>query len=143
VTGPKPALDLSTLAFPSDAISIRHLRKLFPKEFDDFEDIASMPFLNRDDGVAGFVNEIVFLERELAIKAYQVAKAVGRGKSFSTNTDWEEEKRRETADLIRLYQVAGLSAGQFQATQQIQAFSEAAAAQATQEVSGRSPPQQR
>ncbi len=132
MTDQKLAIDLTKIAFPSDAISIRNLRQLFPGEFDGIEDIASMPFQDRDEGVAGWINQILFGERDLAAKAYAEVKARATVTNWAPHSDWKEERQAQMDELVALYQEAGLATGPHQAKQIIERFLLAAAGQARQ-----------
>jgi len=117
----KPQLDIAKIAFPTDRLSIKDLRKLFPAEFDGPDE--RVEFF----GVGGRgqdLEAVLQLEREIARKTFEVA--LGRAPS-----DWAEkyeiDPREDVAKSLIEY---GLASGPNQAEQMIREIEAQATAQA-------------
>ena len=106
--------DCRQLSFPSDKLSIKDLRRLFPHEFDD---PPSVTFFF-ETGRPGTLADLLHAERCIAEYAFGHGDRVGltpleKGTTYAEKTSkaGEEEKRLYTQDLVRLYQKYGLASG--------------------------------
>lgn len=116
---PEPKFDFTRIAFPSDRIAIKDLRRLFPTQFDqregEFDD-----FIDHHTQL----HELLRRERSTAIRAMAGALGISReqGDRFRAETD--------RTDLIELYVLYGLASGPHHAEQLIRDIEAQASAQA-------------
>jgi hypothetical protein len=124
--GDFPKLDLSTVRFPSDDLTIRILRQAHPRSFDvgivGGEDAQPRFFFQplRPDHVDSTVAAMLYWERMLAANAYAAAAGIKRidtGFSYADITD----------ELTQLYSRYELASGPHHAAQLIRDFEQQAA----------------
>lgn len=108
-----PALDLSAIFFPTDSVTIGHMRRLKPELFRRLTDVSLF-----DLGLAG----AIAVETTLAEKAF--VRAIPA-------PDLNEESREELIEMLNVdYCEWGLSSGLNQTRELVRTFEIAAAAQA-------------
>lgn len=114
---PVDTIDLTRIAFPSDALTVDTIRKAFPKSFDVPSTPEELVCLNEDSmfmnirGVQCTFGGLIRMERHLAIIAYKAA-------SSSPLSEDESCMGREeiVADLKGYYSKLGLARGQREAS---------------------------
>lgn len=123
-------LDFTKLSFPSDKLTIRDLRRLFPDEFD----VGSSVTFFDEKTQPGTLADLLHAERCLA--EFAVGRAsrtvigwpVDKPEPTEKNMDQivESEKKLYTQDLVHGYQKFGLASGPETARQLIREFETAA-----------------
>lgn len=106
----EPLLDLAKIAFPTDRLSIKELRKLFPDEFDAGDDKRVHYF--DPYGPRRFLAFMLDTERDLARTTFDIA--MGKANHIDKNTLKSIKK-----DLAALWIEHGLASGPHHARQQI------------------------
>jgi hypothetical protein len=110
VPDPEPQLDLAKIAFPTDRLSIKDLRKLFPAEFDARDNTRVHYF--HPHGSRRMLAFMLDTERDLARTTFEIA--MGRAHNIDKNTLKDIKK-----DLAELWIEHGLASGLHHAGQQI------------------------
>lgn len=113
----EPHVDLTKIAFPSDRLTIKHLRNLYPKEFDEGR---ATNFCRRP---AEELNAMLSYERGVATEAFETT--MGRASPQSQNEYAQD--REDVAEFLVQY---GLASGPHQAEQMIRDIESQAVAQA-------------
>jgi hypothetical protein len=131
-SSPQPQIDLDRLDYPSDAITIRHLRRLFPQEFLGHQAESGTPnSLDPSDNGIAFDHMLMF-ERELAARSFD--KALGRKEKHDPITTDEELREYLEGFYTTGFQIAQ---GPQHARQMLRDLESAAAEQARQHSPGR------
>jgi hypothetical protein len=129
----QPQIDLDKLDYPSDGITIKHLRHLFPQEFRGDQTEFSAPYFLEPSDKGQLLNFLLDFERLLA--SYAFDRALGRTVKEGTFTRrddlWEH--------LEELYTTFHIAQGPQHARQMLRDLETAAAEQARQHISGRRP----
>jgi hypothetical protein len=113
----RPKLDLSTLAFPSDQVTIKELRSVQPHLFAG------------DDPDAGAVNPAVIVFATIAVERVLARKAFAAATGLPD--PHPDEDRRELVRMLDSdYRRYGLSRGRHHTNQLVKSFEMAAADQA-------------
>ena len=137
MTDPEPQIDYidyTSIAFPSDSLTIRDLRRAHPDRFD-VEDGPSFFEGDAPDTAGDTVGMMLYCERVLARTAYD---AGARGRDHLADKHIID-RAAFVEDLAKLYKQYGIaSSGAISARHLIQGF-EATAAQAAGRPAGRGP----
>lgn|GEM_PF-7105506 len=81
--------DFTKIAFPSDKLTIGHLRKCYPLLFDKSEAMAAA-FFNNDEPATGEVAAMIACEREFAGAVYRAAIAGQTPTTLGETNPFEE-----------------------------------------------------
>jgi hypothetical protein len=143
VTDNDPTLDFidyTSIAFPSDSLTVGKLRKLYPERFD-VEGAGIRHFFaanagkNTDDSNESMLADMLTGERYLARHAYEQAL----GKTWTCLTELGDTREESAEELSERYIHFGLASGPQHAEQLIRSFEAQAVAQA-KPGQGQSPP---
>jgi hypothetical protein len=128
---PPPQINLDILDYPSDGLTVKQLRTLFPEQFR--EDGPSNFFSRENRSNSGLIEYIVVFERDLAKHAFD--RVLGRSSEWMAPAR-PRDLRGHLADLYARFQIAQ---GPQEARQLIRDLEKAAAEQARQHIRGRRP----
>ncbi len=138
-SSPQPQIDLDSLDYPSDSVTIKHLRRLFPREFRAYNDPDPDPdhrprlhFLDPSDNGEEFMT-MLHHERNLAVDAFH--KALGR--QDQDRKGWFATREELWEYLEELYTKFQIAQGPLHARQLLRDLENAAAEQALRQVPGR------
>ena len=120
----KPQFDSSKIAYPTDRLTVKQLRELYP---DDFDKPYGAGGVSCD--LDGECNAILSFERRVAYAAFRAALG---------DPVRPDEREFYTEPLVEAYVKSGLASGEHAANELIRAFEQAAAEQARGQ--GPSPP---
>jgi hypothetical protein len=132
MSAPEPQLDLTKINFPTDRLSIKDLRTMFPEGFDRLDQWgrADGAEFFRDQSDRGYEILIWMLNTERKVAELAFNRATGRPQPedrSERSPGWVEEEKEELIELLVKY---GLATGPRHAEQQVRDIESQAATQA-------------
>lgn len=129
----QPQIDLDKLDYPSDGITIKHLRRLFPREFRGHQANLRAPYFLQPSDNGQLFDTLLTFERLLA--SYAFDRAIGRPVSEGTFTPRDELLEH----LVELYATFFVAQGPQHARQMLRDLENAATEQARGHFPGKLP----